>query len=325
MTKSILLVIGILALLTTAASPQEVVITDFPVGVAGSVDQDIFKPHHANLMAVADTLNKYPLLRAVITGGADGERYRQNHDAKNPSLALGRAHALLVYMINQFEIDSSQIVIRTEDVNVKGPQYRYAGIRIARELSDIDTQLSSLKARIDTLENRPPVEKHFTEVKEVPASFTESFGMKFGAGISSSPFGAIPMASASVTFKRIIYIEGIVGHTFWNGEFLFEDLGLDTRRRLLGGHAIYYPSEELPVGIMGGWLRVEEIAQDYYEYTRLSEGLVLGLRGSPVDFLSITAAYNPSKHRVAGSALSKSENDQFLIYIMAHLAFGGAK
>ncbi len=325
MTKFIVLVIGILALLISAASSQEVVITDFPVGVAGSVDQEIFKPHHANLKAVADTLNDNPLLRAVITGGADGERYRLNHDAKNPSLALGRAHALLVFLINEFDIDSSQIIIRTEDVNVKGPQYRYAGIRIARELSDIDTQLSGLRARIDTLENRPPLEKHFTEVKEVPASFTESFGMQFGVGVSSSPFGAIPIASASVTFKRIIYIEGIVGHTFWNGSFTFENFDLDTRRRLLGGHAIYYPSEELPVGIVGGWLRVEEIAQDYYEYTELSEGLVLGLRGSPVDFLSITAAYNPSKHREAGNVLSKSENDQFLIYITAHLAFGGAK
>jgi len=325
MRRFIVLVVGILTLSVSVASSQEVVISDFPVGVAGSVDQSIFEPHQADLRAVADTLNKYPLLRAVITGGADGERYQQNHDAKNPSLALGRAHALLVYMINQFAIDSSQIIIRTEDVSVKGSQYRYAGIRIARELSDIDTQLTSLRARLDTLENRPPVEKHFTEVKEVPTSFTESFGMKFGAGLSSSPFGAIPIAAASVTFKRIIYIEGIVGHTFWNGEFVFEDLGLDTKRRLLGGHAIYYPSAELPVGIVGGWLRVEEIAQDYYKYTKLSEGLVLGLRGSPVDFLSITAAYNPSKHREAGDALSTSKNDQFMIYVMAHLAFGGAK
>jgi len=293
--------------------------------VAGSVDKEIFKPHYDNLKAVADTLNKYPLLRAVITGGADGERYRQNHDAKNPSLALGRAHALLVFMCSQFDIDSSQIVIRTEDISVKGPQYRYAGIRIARELSDIDAELSGLKERMDTLEKRPAVEKHFTELKEVPASFTESFGMQFGVGLSSSPFGGIPVATAAISFKNRIYLEGIVGHTFWDGSFTFEDVDLDTKRRMLGGHVIYYPSEELPVGIVGGWLRTEEIAQRYYKYTKLSEGLVLGLRGSPVDFLSITAAYNPSKHRVVDTEISKSENDQFLIYVTAHLAFGGEK
>lgn len=325
MTKFIVLVIAILALFIGVASSQEVVITDFPVGVAGSVNQDIFKSYYPDLKAIADTLNQYPLLRAVITGGADGERYRQNHDAKNPSLALGRAHALLIFMINEFRIDSSQIVIRTEDVMVKGSQYRYAGIRIAREISDIDNQLLSLKARIDTLENRPPLEKHFTEVKEVPASFTESFGMQLGVGFSSSPFGGIPVATAAVTFKNRLFLEGIVGHTFWDGSFTFEGFDLDTKRRLLGGHAVYYFSEELPVGIVGGWLRTEEIAQAYYEYTKLSEGLVLGLRGNPVDFLSITAAYNPSKHRVAGTDISKTENDQFLIYVTAHLAFGGAK
>ena len=94
MTKRILLVIGCLVLLTGVAAPQEVVIKDFPLGVAGSIGQDIFKPHHDDLKAIADTLNKYPLLRALITGGADGFRYRQANVAKNPALALGRAHAL---------------------------------------------------------------------------------------------------------------------------------------------------------------------------------------------------------------------------------------
>ena len=51
MTKRILLVIGCLVLLTGVAVSQEVVIKDFPIGVAGSIGQDIFKPHHDDLKA----------------------------------------------------------------------------------------------------------------------------------------------------------------------------------------------------------------------------------------------------------------------------------
>ncbi|UCD63992.1 MAG: hypothetical protein JSW34_00770 [Candidatus Zixiibacteriota bacterium] len=325
MSKFIITAFGLLVLLAGVASPQEVVITDFPLGVAGSIGQDVFKPHYAELEAIADTLKKYPLLRAVVTGGADGARYRENHDAKNPSLALGRAHALLDFLIKEFNVDSSQIVIRTEDVKEKGPQYRYAGVRIAGELSDIDSQLSDLRTRVGDLEGRPPVEKHFTEVTQAPPTFIENFGLQFGAGVSSTPFGGTPVAAAAVSLKRIIYLEGMVGHTFWNGTYRFQDTDLDTRRRLLGGHVIIYPREKLPVGIVGGWLRVEEVAQDYYEYTRLSEGLVLGLRATPIDYFSVTAAYNPSKQRAAGKLGSTTENDRFMIYILAHLSFGGAK
>jgi len=153
-TRFILLVAGCLALLPGVTWSQEVVVSGFPIGVGGSVSRDFFRPYYPELQAMADTLRKYPLVRAVITGGADGEHYRQNHDAKNPALALGRAHALRNLLIYEFN------VIRSEDVKTKGARYRYASVHIAREVSDLD-------ARLDTVENRPPVEKHIIEVKEI--------------------------------------------------------------------------------------------------------------------------------------------------------------
>ncbi|UCC43967.1 MAG: hypothetical protein JSU65_12770 [Candidatus Zixiibacteriota bacterium] len=318
MTKYTVLVIGCLALMAGPALSQEVVIDGFPVGVGGDVNQDIFREYHSDLKAVADTLHKYPLARAIVTGGADGERYRQNHDAKNPGLALGRAHVLRSLLVNEFDVDSAQIVIRTHHVKTRGARFRFASVRIARELSE-------LEARLDTVENRPPVEKHFIETKEVASDPIESLGLQFGAGLSSSPFGVIPIVASAVTWKRVVYVEGIVGHTFWNNKFQFDGLDLDTKRRLIGGYVIIRPYENLPVGVVGGWVRTEEIAQDYYEYTRLSEGLVLGLRASPLEFLSITGAYNPSKRRVASDQISGAENDQFMISVMAHILFGGEK
>jgi len=333
MAKYLLIIVACLAMAASATSVKEVVITDFPLGVAGSVDEKIFEPYLDQLKAIADTVKQDPTIRAVVTGGADGQRYRQSHDAKNPSLALGRAHILRSLLMHTYGVDSTQIHIRSEEFKEIGPQYRYVSVRIEKDPDrrdiDIDTYLTDLAARVDSLEARPPVEKHFTEVKEVPPVEEDEpsdLGILFGAGISSSPFGGIPVVTAAFTYKRIIFVEGLVGHTWWSGnEFRFGDQSLDTRRRQIGGHAIIYPFEDLPVGAVGGWLRVEEMAQEYYEYSRLSEGLVIGLRASPVNHVAITAAYNPSRHRVATRPTSTSENDQFLIYLTAHVGIGGAR
>lgn len=72
-------------------------------------------------------------------------------------------------------------------------------------------------------------------------------------------------------------------------------------------------------------MRTEEIAQRFYEYVRLSEGMVLGLRAEPLDFIQITGTYNPSKHRVGGITNSEFKDNQFMITVMAFKAFGGGK
>ena len=316
--KSIILAIGCLTLLSTVSISQEVVITDFPIGVGRSVSQDFFNPYYGELKAISDTLHRYPMARAIITGGADGVSYRQNNDALNPALALGRAHVLRDLLMDEFNVDSTQLVIRSEDVKTKGARYRYASVHISRELYN-------LEKRLGTVENRPPVEKHFTEVQEITNKLEENLGLNLSIGLSSSPFGGIPVAAFSFSWKQVIYIEGIFGHTFWNSSFTFEGSDLDTKRRLVGGHLIFYPYDRLPVGIVGGWVRIEEISQEFYEYVKLSDGLVLGLRASPYKFISITGAYNPSKHRISGESRSRSENGQFLIAITAHIAFGGEK
>lgn len=318
MMKSIILAIGCLIVLSTVAISQEVIITDFPIGVGGSVSPDFLKPYYQELKAISDTLQRYPLVRAIITGGADGISYRQNNDAQNPALALGRAHVVRNLLMDRFNVDSTQLVIQTEDVKIRGARYRYASVHVSRELHN-------LEKRLGTVENRPPVEKHFTEVQEITNEIEENLGLHLNIGLSSSPFGGIPVIACGFSWKQTVYFEGIFGHTFWNSSFTFEGSDLDTKRRLVGGQLIYYPYDRLPVGIIGGWLRIEEISQEFYEYVKLSDGLVVGLRASPYKYVSITGAYNPSKHRVSGEGRSSSENGQFLIYIMAHMAFGGQK
>lgn len=316
MIRYLFLIIGCLGLLAGSIYPQEVVIADFPVGVGGSIGPEFFKPHHDKLQALADTLGKYPMAQAIITGGADGLEFRENHDAHNPALALGRAHLLRGYLIEEFKIDSTRLFVQSEEVKEIGPDYRYVSIRIDRGLADIDTRLAAM-------EHQPPVERHFTEVKEVSRELSEALGLQLSLGVSSSPFGGIPIATGAVTWKRVLYIEGLVGHTFWNNSFRFQNVDLDTKRRMIGGYMIYYPWENLPVGLLGGWMRVEEISQDYYEYVRLSDGPMLGIRVAPLKFLLVTGSYNPSRHRISSESKSDAKNGQFSISAAAYIIFGG--
>jgi len=175
------------------------------------------------------------------------------------------------------------------------------------------------------LENRPPVEKYFTEIKEVPSIFTENFGLQLGAGFSSSPFGGMPIVSAAATWKQVFYVGGVWGHSLWENDYRFDDEDLDTRRRMLGGHVTVFPLEEIRLGFVGGWMRVEQISQYYYEYVRLSEGPLFGLRFDPTDFISIVGTYNPAKRRAVGIDRSDTDQDQFLVYATLYKLVGGGK
>jgi hypothetical protein len=316
--KSIAAVISLIALSQGAIRSQEVVISDFPIGVGGDVSASFFEPYYSQLQAVADTLQKYPMALAIVTGGADGTRYLRDNDAKNPGLALGRAHALRNVLLDKFDVDPGQLVIQSRESGSEGGPFRYASVRISMGLNEIG-------ARLDSLALRPPVEKQVTEIREVSTSTVESMGLRFGVGLSSTPFGGLPIVTGAVTWKRIIFVEGLVGHTFWNGSFVFDNSDLDTWRRMAGGQVIVYPLSKIPVGAVGGWLRIEEISQRYYRYVKMSEGPVIGLRVTPLKFLSITGVYNPAKHNLTGDIISKSRNGQILISATVHLTFGGRR
>ncbi|UCC79699.1 MAG: hypothetical protein JSW64_15780 [Candidatus Zixiibacteriota bacterium] len=318
MKRSVIIAIVLAVALFAMSRSQEVVITGFPLGIGSDVDPGFFESYYPQLQSLADTLQKYPLSLAIVTGGVDGIRFDRNHDAQNPGLAVGRAQALRNLLVSEFDIDPGRILIQSSYSVDKGGPYRYAAVRVAREISNFE-------ARIDSLEKRPPVEIPVTEVKEIYQSVTESMGLQLGAGVSSSPFGGTPIVSGAITWKRFVFIEGIFGHTFWDGSYSFENADLATRRRIAGGLATVYPLSKIPVGITGGWIRVEEISQRYNEYVRMSEGPVIGLRVTPVDYLSVTAIQNTAKHNVIGDIKSRLKNGQFLIFATIHVTFGGGR
>ncbi len=327
LNKSIKTVLGVLILamvLGISASAQEIVMPDFPLGIGGSVGEGFFSQYRGQLQVIADTLRAYPKAKAVVIGGADGEQYQKNHDALNPGLALGRALILRDLLITEYKVDSAQIVIWAEETQEYGPGHRYASVRVDRELADIDRRLTEL-------ENRPPAEKIVTEVRGEPrdsivhTNVIENLGLQFAVGVSSSSFGPVPMGSIAIFWKKSIYVEGIFGHTFWNEDYNYSGSNLDIKRRIIGGRIIVYPDPDLPVGIVGGWVRSEEIAQPFYQYVRLSEGIDIGLRAELFDFLQITGTYNPSKRRVVGTTISEFNDDQFMISAMVFKAFGGGK
>ncbi|MDF1544268.1 MAG: hypothetical protein P1R58_04100 [bacterium] len=322
--KKTVLVVSCFILLTSLAFGQKVTITGFPLGVGGSIGDSIFDAQRVELKAMADTLHKYPLSHVLITGSADAERYRASNDAMNPALALSRTHALRNYLIAQFGVDTAQIFSRTEEVYTKGPEFRYVRAEVNRDLSD-------LSVRLARLENAPPPEpvvqpvKEIVTIREVPADTATEVKLHLGAGLMTSPFGGIPIASAAVSWDEHLFLEAVIGHTFWNSDYDFSGLQLNTKRRLIGGQAVYYPSETTPIGIVGGWMRIEDVSRDFYKYVRLSEGIMVGLRWLPTDFLSLTGVYNPSKHQITDIAQSETKNGQFLFSAAFHIDFGGAK
>jgi hypothetical protein len=322
--KKLLLGTMILVLsLSAIGATQEVVIPDFPLGIGGSIEPGIFDQYKSQLQTIADTLKAYPKARAIVIGGADGVPYNKNHDALNPGLALGRALILRNLLVNEFNVDSLQIVIWADEATQYGSEHRYASVRVDREMADIDRRLTEL-------ENRPPIEK-VTEVISAPrdsvihTEVMENLGLQFAAGISSSAYGPVPLGSIAIFWKKKIYAEGIFGHTFWNEDYNFGSTVLDIKRRTIGGYIVVYPDSDVPIGIVGGWVRTEEIAQPFYEYVRLSEGIALGLRAELLDVLQITGTYNPSKRRIVGITNSDLKDDQFMISVMAFKAFGGGK
>lgn len=317
MLKTTVLVIGLVALLGSSALAQEVLITDFPLGVGGAVGSEFFEPYHAQLKAIADTLLAYKLARAVIIGSADGVLYDEHHDAKNPGLSLGRAHALRNVLVNEFGVDSTQLRIQSNDTEERGAQYRSVSIRIDRELMELETH--------PTVIERPATVQPITEVHEITQYVAENLGLRVSGGVSTSPFGGIPIVAGAVTWKRIVFVEAIVGHTVWSTSYRFQNEDLDTWRRMFGGRLTVYPWESTPVGLVGGWVRVERLSQKYYEYVKLSEGPMFGLEVAPWRRVTIMGVYNPSRHRTAGFEESDAKNGQFLLSATLHMDFGGAR
>jgi hypothetical protein len=311
----LLLLLGCLILTGGYVSAQEVVITDFPIGVGGSVDPALFKPYQSRLQTVADALRENPKALAIITGSADAEQYRENNDAKNPGLALGRAHALRLWMMQNFSLDTTRLLVQSQDAKQSGPQFRFASIRIVIPPKEV----------IIKTEPAPVIQPQAVTPVAEPVKFVEHFGLQLGGGVSSSPFGGIPIVSGAITWKQKIYVEGVVGHTLWNGEFKFDGVNLDTKRRLAGCNLIVYPFERTRVGFLLGWTRIEDISRDYYEYVRLSEGALIGVRGEPLKWLSISGAWYPSTERTAGIEKADAKDGLFLFSITAHKLFGGAR
>ncbi len=314
-------------------SSQEVVISGFPTGVGRSVDADFFKPYQKDLQIIADSLHKYPLAVAIITGGADGQTFKDGDDSKNPSLALGRAHTLRSFLTTQFQINPLQIIISSEEVSSKGADGRYASVYIShdsREIIRLGDRLATIEAqpstgdlltRIQALEEQPPVEKHFTEV----TSFSEKFGLQVSAGFSSSPFGGIPIVGGAVTWDRTLFFELNAGHTFWKNDFSQANLDLRTNKCLIGGQILFFPFKNKQIGLLGGWVRIEEISNQYHEYVKMSEGALLGARFIPFKHFSLTAAYNPSTHKIVSNRKSIYKNDQFNLSINYYDLLGGGR
>ena len=320
MKKLILTVVGFVLLPLAMALPQEVVITNFPLGVGGSVGVKHFEPYYPQLREMVKTLNNTPETHLVITGSADGFNYNSDNDAKNSGLALGRAHALRNILVGEFGADVTRVIIQSVDVEEEGSEYRSVSARLIWKINKID-------ARIGTLENRPPIERITTEIKEVPVIIIpdEQMGLALGAGLTTTPFGGMPVVSVGVTWKRIVDLEVVAGHTFWDNQFEFEDENLDTRRRMIGAQIILYPFEEKRVGLLAGWMRSEEIAQKFFEYVKLSDGPVLGVRAYPLKNFALTGTFNPSKHRSGGEVESLSKNNQFMLSAMFRVQLGGQK
>ena len=322
--KTMVLLAGILALTVTAAGAQEVVITGFPLGVGATIEQKFFEPYFPQLQSVADQIALDPLAHAIVVGQADGARYVTDNDAKNPGLSLGRAHALRNVLVRHFGVDSTRVFIQSADVPARGDQYRSVSVRVETLPADTDRQVEEVLPAVVVSE---PVttEPAPVTVTENNNYFSDQMALRLSAGVSSSPFGGLPMVSGAVIWKHTVSFEFVLGHTFWSDTYQFQGNSLSTWQRMVSGRITVYPWQDKPIGFIGGWSRIEEIAQSYYEYVRLSEGPVLGVGFNPFKHLSLTGLYNPSRQRLEGFDISSAKNGQFLLSISVFTDLGGGR
>jgi hypothetical protein len=312
-------VLGILLALATTAAAQEMVIKGFPLGVGSSIDPAFWEPHYTELGQLADVLKAHPDAQAIIVGRADGTRYRSGNDAKNPGLSLGRAHALRNVLVERFGVDSTQLLIQSSDVPVPGGEYRSVSVRVVMPPPPVVAEAPPVTPVIVQEVPPPPVEYNETNY------FNDQMTIRLGAGASSSPFGGLPAVSGAVIWKQTLAINFMLGHTFWNDSYQFQGATLETWCRMVGIGMTWYPWQDKPVGLVGGWVRVEEIAKSYYEYVRLSEGPVLGVSVIPIRHVSLSGLYNPARQRVEGTDFSSAKNGQFLLGVSVFTDFGGGR
>ena len=323
-----ILVVALLAAFAALAGAQEVVIGGFPLGVGSSIDPEFWEPHTDALSGVADALRQHPEARAVIVGRADGTRYRDGNDAKNPGLSLGRAHALRNVLVDRFGVDSTQLLIQTSDVAIPGADYRSVSVRVEMA-AEPPVVLAAAPPPAPVVVQKPAPEPKsepiaVTEVNETN-NYYDRMSLRLGIGASTSPFGGLPIVTGAVIWDRKLALNIVLGHTFWNDSYSFQGQNLQTWNRMVGLGITYYPWQDKPVGFVGGWVRVEEIAQSYYEYVRLSEGPALGVTVAPWKHVAVTGLYNPSRQRVEGTDLSAGKNGQFLLGISLFTDFGGGR
>ena len=313
--KTLFVTVGLVALLASSALAQEVVITGFPMGIGATVDQEIFAPYQAELQTLADVLEAHPEAHAVIVGQADGSRYATASDAKNPGLSLGRSHALRNMLVSEYGVDSTQLLIQSNEVPAKGDQYRSVSVRVVRP-PDEPKPFGEPVAVVTPVVQPAEVVQNIT-------NYYEQMTLRLSGGITSSPFGAMPAVTGAVTWSHTVSLEIALGHTFWNDSFSFEGAKLRTWRRMLGGRLNITPWHNKSVGIVAGWTRIEEIAQSPYEFVRLSEGPVMGISVIPLHNVSLVGLFNPARHRIAGAASSVGKGGQFLLSLSVFTDFGG--
>ncbi|OGC94740.1 MAG: hypothetical protein A2W25_16135 [candidate division Zixibacteria bacterium RBG_16_53_22] len=310
--------LGLLILLVAigAVEAQEVIIRGFPLGAGESVDRQFFKPYLPQLEALAESLNVDPLAEIVVRGSRDAVRYRAGHDAKNAGLSVGRADLVEKILVQRLNADSNRISIETMKEDEEGQEFRYVSVRVVHRFGGLSARLDSLQKQLDSLRNRP--------LGQQPGAhpLVSDLVIEMTAGLSTTPFGVVPTGTGAFVYKRWLYIQGIVGHTWWDSRSSFAGRRLYTWHRLAGAMITVYPRFSGPVGLSAGWLRHEDISQAYYRYVRMTEGPVLGARVSPYPRVLIGAYYHPLK-KVYGTDRANIRWNQFLVSLSYQLIGGG--
>ena len=309
---------GLLILLMAASAieAQEVIIRGFPLGAGESLDKQFFESYLPQLAALAESLNVDPLAEIVVRGSRDAVRYRADHDAKNVGLSVGRADIVEKILVQRLNADSNRISIETMKEDEEGQEFRYVSVRLVHRFSGLSARLDSLQRQLDSLRNRPPIQQLATQ------ELVSDLVIEITAGLSTTPFGVVPTGTGAFVYKRWLYIQGIVGHTWWDSRSNFAGRRLYTWHRLAGGMITVYPRFSGPVGLSAGWLRHEDISQAYYRYVRMTEGPAIGARISPYPRVLIGVYYHPLK-KVYGTDRANIRWNQFLLSMTYQLIGGG--
>ena len=295
---------------------QEVEITGFPQAKGIGAGKEFFKPYYPKLEEIAGLLKTDASTRLLVIGQSDGLFFKNKkyNDGLNAGVEISRIDAVVSFLKNEFQVNTSQITIQTRHVTEKGAEHRKVILKIVRspgteKLTRLPEGVYIPEFQEKRLIGAPPSRRPSSN--ESIGLDNEFIGLDLGLGMTSAPLGVLPTLTASIDWQKKIYIEAKIGASVFEEEkSITGGHEITTRDRLVAAYLVFFPTKDFPLGFIGGWQMNDEVLTNSNRYVRRLEGPIIGIRADIKRRISLDGLWNPGYFEDVLSKEDGWRNDQ---------------